>query len=86
MSTFYCIIPVSALSEALISLCDQTSVESCRRSVDGNRAIVSYSSDYAPALLQSYAHLTQAEAIAEMNKAAWNPDATLFQRFLGFFQ
>ncbi len=72
----YAIIPAASLNRALIAQCSQSSVQTVRRSIDGQFALVKWSVDRTlkPRGLPAASTMTVEEARALMDTPEWSRD------------
>lgn len=70
----YVILPTEDVTQQMIDDCIQTSIETLRKSLDGDLAVLKYSGT-KPASLGERTDLTHAEILVEMAGPLWNdPD------------
>lgn len=72
----YVVIPIEKLTEAHIEHCDQDSLDTVRKSLDGKEAILSYSGS-CPAVLNGYRSLSADAALRLMQTKKWQTQIAL---------
>ena len=71
----YVILPTADVTQAIIDVCVQTSMDTLRKSLDGTEAVLKYLGD-KPSILDPYTDYTHAEIIPIMCNSEWSdPDA-----------
>jgi hypothetical protein len=71
----YSIVPISYLSVVDFAAIDQTSLETCRTSVDGTQAVISWERE-APDGIE-WPTFTLDEILAEMRQSEWTDTETI---------
>ena len=71
MSCTYIIIPLSDITQAMLNVCAEKSIDKLRTSTIGN-AILKWEGT-APAIFSSYTKYTHSEMLVKRLEAEWNP-------------
>ena len=73
MTKIYVILPNIDLTQAMVDDCNQTSLSTVRKSIDGTMALLSYSGT-KPNSISAYTDFNKSQILTEMAKPEWSSE------------